>query len=149
MEAPARIEPRSLADYLAAMSKATFQPGMSWRVVDAKWAGIREAFREFDPAIVADFGEGELDAITADPKVIRSRKKIEAVVHNARRMLELERKHGSFRAYLRSHGGFEGTLANLRKQFKFLGEAGAYHFLYVVGEDVPPYEEWCARHNAA
>ena len=34
---------------------------------------------------------------------------------------------------------------DLRKQFKFLGEMGAYHFLWVVGEEVPPYEEWSAR----
>jgi DNA-3-methyladenine glycosylase I len=149
MHAPPRVQPTSLADYLEAMSKATFQPGMSWRVVEAKWTGIRAAFRNFDPMAVADFGEPELDAITNDPTVIRSRRKIEAVVHNARRMVELERAHGSFRAYLRSHGGFEGTLADLRKRFKFLGEAGAYHFLYVVGEDVPDYEAWCARHGAA
>ena len=149
MQAPVRIEPKSLADYLEAMSRATFQPGMSWRVVEAKWTGIRAAFCDFDAKAVADFGEAELDAITNDPKVIRNRKKIEAVVHNARRMVELERKHGSFGTYLRSNGGFEGTGVDLRKQFKFLGEMGAYHFLYVVGEDVPSYEEWCAKHGTA
>jgi hypothetical protein len=31
----------------------------------------------------------------------------------------------------------------LRKRFKFLGESGAYYFLYVVGEQVPDYEAWC------
>lgn len=149
MHAPPQIEPTSLADYLEAMSRATFQPGMSWRVVDAKWPGIRKGFRNFDPKAVAAFGEPELDALTNDPSVIRSRKKLEAVVHNARRMVELERKHGSFRAYLRSHGGFEATVADMRKQFKFLGESGAYHFLYVVQEEVPDYEEWCAKHSAA
>lgn len=148
-QAPTRVEPTSLADYLEAMSKATFQPGMSWRVVDAKWPGIKAGFLDFDARKVADFGESELDALTNDPKVIRSRKKLEAVVHNARRMVELERKHGSFRAYLRSHGGFEPAVADLRKQFKFLGEMGAFHFLYVVGEEVPSYEEWCAKHAAA
>tara|TARA_Y100000310_G_C20039435_1_gene515468 strand:- start:159 stop:344 length:186 start_codon:yes stop_codon:yes gene_type:complete len=34
---------------------------------------------------------------------------------------------------------------DLRKQFKFLGDMGAYLFLYVVGEDVLPHEEWAAR----
>ncbi|MBI4203370.1 MAG: DNA-3-methyladenine glycosylase I [Chloroflexi bacterium] len=145
--APARIEPTSLADYLEALSKATFQPGMSWRVVDAKWPGIKAAFRNFDPIAVAAFGEPELDALTNDPSVIRSRKKLEAVVHNARRMLELEGAYGSFRAYLRAQGGFEQTVAHMRKQFKFLGDMGAFHFLYVVGEEVPSYDEWCATHG--
>ena len=144
MEAPERIEPRSLADYLEVMSKATFQAGMSWRVVDTKWSGIQEAFRGFDPEAVVNFTPAELDEITNDTRVIRNRRKIEAVVENARRMLDLEAGHGSFRGYLRSHGGFEATAADLRKQFRFLGDHGAFYFLYVVGEEVPSYEEWCA-----
>ena len=42
------------------------------------------------------------------------------------------------------HGGFEGTVADLRKQFRFLGETGCYYFLYVVKEEVPDYDSWCA-----
>ena len=144
MEAPERIEPRSLAEYLEVMSKATFQAGMSWRVVDTKWPGIQEAFRGFDPEAIVNFTPAELDEITSDTRVIRNRRKIEAVVENARRMLDLEASHGSFRGYLRSHGGFEATAADLRKQFRFLGDHGAFYFLYVVGEEVPSYEEWCA-----
>ena len=34
-------------------------------------------------------------------------------------------------------------MKDLRKQFKYLGDMGAYHFLWVVGEEVPSYEEWC------
>ena len=49
-----------------------------------------------------------------------------------------------FRSYLRSHSGFEETVADMRKRFRFLGETGAYYFLWVVNEPVPPYEEWCA-----
>ena len=35
-------------------------------------------------------------------------------------------------------------MKDLRKRFGFLGETGAYYFLWVVNEDVPSYEEWCA-----
>src|SRR5207237_864961 len=38
----------------------------------------------------------------------------------------------------------ESTLADLRRQFKDLGDTGAYYFLWVVGEPVPSYDEWCA-----
>jgi len=151
-QAPERIEPRSLADYLEVMSKAVFQTGMSWKVVDNKWPGIREAFRGFDPAAVAALTPDDLDALTRDPRVIRNRRKIEATVDNAHQMLELERQHGTpstgsgqgFRAYLRSHDGFEGTVKDLRKRFKFLGDLGCYYFLWVVNEEVPSYEDWCA-----
>ena len=140
---PKQIVPRRLGDYLEVMSKAVFQSGMSWRVVDKKWPGIREAFRSFDAGAVADLAPDEVDALAADSRVIRHRRKLEAVVQNAQRMLELEAQHDGFRAYLRSHDGFEATVADLRKNFRFLGDTGAYYFLYVVGETVPSYEDWC------
>ena len=142
--APEKIQPRTLADYLEVMSKAVFQTGISWRVVEYKWPGIREAFRNFDPSAIVALTPDELDHLAADPRVIRNRRKIEAIVENANSMLELERRHGAFRSYLRSHGGFEGTVADLRKRFKFLGDMSSYYFLWVVDEEVPSYEDWCA-----
>ena len=144
MQAPERIEPQGSADYLEVMSRSVFQAGISWKVVGHKWPGTKAAFRGFDPQAIAAFTERDLDELTSDTRIIRNRRKIEAIVLNAVKMLELEKRHGSFRAYLRSHGGFEQTVADLRKQFRFLGDMGAYHFLYVVGEEVPSYHEWCA-----
>ncbi len=142
--APDQIEPKTLGDYLEVMSKAVFQSGMSWHVVETKWPGIRDGFRGFDAQAVATMGEPDVDALATDTRVIRNRRKLAAVVENANRMIELEAQHGTFRAYLRSHDGFAATVSDLRKQFKFLGETGSYFFLYVVGEQVPPYEEWQA-----
>jgi 3-methyladenine DNA glycosylase Tag len=142
--APEKIQPTSLADYLEVMSKAVFQTGISWKVVENKWPGIREAFRGFDPGAIVALTPDELDDLAADTRIIRNRRKIEAIVENANSMLELERRHGAFRSYLRSHGGFEETVKDLRKRFKFMGDTGAYYFLWVVNEDVPPYEDWCA-----
>jgi hypothetical protein len=144
MEAPEQIDARGLADYLDVMSKAVFQSGMSWQVVNAKWAGTREAFHGFDPDLVANLSPDEIDALARDTRLIRNRRKIEGVVQNARRMIELERDHGSFKAYLESHGDFEAVTKDLRKRFKFLGDFGAYYFLYVVREPVPDYHAWCA-----
>ena len=144
MEAPERVQINSLGDYLEVMSKAVFQTGISWRVVESKWPEIREALHGFDPEVIADFAEPELDALGQDKRVIRNRRKLEAIVGNARRMLELDKSHGGFRNYLRSHDSFEDTVKDLRKQFKFLGETGSYFFLYVVGEEVPAHEEYVA-----
>jgi len=141
--APQQIVPQRTGDYLEVMSKAIFQTGISWKVVENKWPGIHDAFRGFDHRLVASLTEAELADLSADPRVIRNRRKIEAIVDNARTMLDLEEQHGSFKNYLRSHGDFEKTVADLRKQFKFMGETGAFYFLYVVGEEVPSYEDWC------
>ena len=141
MTSPQQIEPKSLGDYLEVMSKAVFQSGMSWRVVNAKWPTIREAMCEFDVHAVATLSEDDLEEPAQDTRVIRNRRKLAAIVGNAQRIIDLDEEHGSFKDYLRSHADFDATVKNLRKQFKFLGETGCYVFLYVVGEEVPPYDE--------
>ncbi|HZA24697.1 MAG TPA: DNA-3-methyladenine glycosylase I [Dehalococcoidia bacterium] len=147
MQVPERIQPKGLADYLDVMGKAMFQSGISWRVVESKWPGTREALQDFNPRTIATLTDADLDELAKDTRLIRNRRKLAALVDNARRMLELEEDHGSFQNYLRSHGGFEGTLKDIRKQFKYMGDAGTFYFLWVVGEDVPDYEEWCKSHH--
>ncbi|HJM76067.1 MAG TPA: DNA-3-methyladenine glycosylase I [Dehalococcoidia bacterium] len=106
---PPQIVPTSLRDYLDAMSKPVFQSGMSWKVVNSKWGTTREAFSDFDPDTVAAFGESDIDRLAEDTRVIRNRRKLQAVANNAARMVELEAEHGSFGDYLRSHQSFDAT----------------------------------------
>ena len=49
MEPPQQITPTKLADYLEVMTKAVFEGGINWKVIENKWPGFREAFHEFDP----------------------------------------------------------------------------------------------------
>lgn len=140
--APPQIRPKRLGDYLEAMSKSVFQSGISWDVVNAKWPTIVEALDGFDAEKVAGYEDEQLDALVQDTRVIRSRQKLAAIIHNANRMIELDREHGSFKKYLKSHGDFEATVKSLRKEFKYVGDSGAYVFLYVVGEPVPEHEAW-------
>jgi DNA-3-methyladenine glycosylase I len=144
---PEQIQPTSLNDYLEVMSKAVFQSGMSWKVVDAKWEGIQEAFNGFDVQQVAAFDDRKLETLSNDKRVIRNVRKLSAIVSNARKMIELDDQYGSFRDYLRAYGGFDGTLKALREDFKFLGPTGIYYFLYVVGEQVPPHDEFEATYR--
>jgi DNA-3-methyladenine glycosylase I len=90
-----------------------------------------------------------VDKLVADERMIRSRSKIEATVGNAETMLELDEEYGGFKRYLRSHGDFEATVKDLRKRFKFLGDHGAYRFLWIVGEKVPSYPEWAESRGIA
>ncbi|MGH2712187.1 MAG: DNA-3-methyladenine glycosylase I [Actinomycetota bacterium] len=143
--APAQVKVKGLADYLEVLTKAVFQAGISWRVIESKWDGFREAFHGFDVERVAGLGAKDIDKLAADTRIVRNRKKIEATVENARTMLELDVEHGGFRKYLRSFGGFEELVADLRKHFRWLGDMGAYYWLYVVGEQVPSHDEWMAR----
>lgn len=143
MEAPQQIQPGGLGDYLEVMSKAVFQTGISWQVVEKKWPALREAMRNFEPLAVASLDGAEMEALVQDARVIRNRRKLEAIVDNARQMLDIEEEHAGFQNYLRSHGGFEATVADLRKRFMFMGDTGAYYFLWCVSEEVPDYHDWC------
>ena len=138
--------PATLAGYLEAMSRPVFMTGMSWSVVEAKWDGISDAFLGFDPERVAHLTPADVDRLAGDPRVIRNRKKIEAIVTNAERMIELDREPGGFEGYLATRGSFEETVAALRADFRFLGESGAYIFLYAVDQPVPSHEEWARTH---
>jgi 3-methyladenine DNA glycosylase Tag len=147
MEAPLKIKPESLSDYLEVMSKAVFQTGISWKIVETKWPGIKDAFKGFDPLIISRFSITEIDNLLEDKRIIRNRRKVEAIISNAKSIMELDKSYGSFPKYLKTFNSFEEVSKDLRKQFKFLGELGAYYFLWVVSEPVPSYEEWSSQHG--
>jgi len=115
-------------------------------VVDAKWPTIKPAFRGFNVERVARMGDREIDKLASDPRVIRSRPKIAAVVHNARVILDLERE-GGFRKHLRSFDDYEELATDLKKRFKFVGDSGTYHFLWTVSETVPDWHDWAKAHG--
>jgi len=77
-----------------------FQAGLSWLTILKKRARLREVFAGFEPARVARFGAGDVERLLADPGIVRHRGKIEAVIHNARRALELQDRAGSLAAFV-------------------------------------------------
>lgn len=149
MEAPRQITPAKLADYFEVLTKAVFQSGITWRVVEAKWEGTRAAFHDFDAQAVAGLTPGDVEALVEDPRVIRNRRKIEATVENAGMMLKLDQEAGGFGRWLSAHDDYDDTVADLKSHFRFMGDMGAYFFLYVVGRPVPAHEEWMAAHRPA
>ena len=144
---PEQIDAQSLDDYLEIMAKVVFESGMSWKVVENKWPGIREAFHNFDILTVADMAPPEIEQLAQDTRVIRNRRKLEAIVSNARKMLDLEAEHGSFKQYLSSFADFDDAIKAMKKDFKFLGVFGTYYFLYVVKWPVPPHDEFQAKYR--
>jgi DNA-3-methyladenine glycosylase I len=66
-----------------------FQAGLSWYTILRKRAAFRRAFAGFEPARIAAFGEDDVVRLLADASIVRSRRKIEATIANARAMLAL------------------------------------------------------------
>lgn len=76
------------------LSLEAFQAGLSWELVLRKREGFRAAFAGFDPERVAEFGEGDVEKLLENPEIIRNRRKIEAVIRNARAVLVLREDGG-------------------------------------------------------
>jgi 3-methyladenine DNA glycosylase Tag len=140
--APDKINPKALNDYLEIMTKAAFQSGMSWKVIEAKWDGFKEAFDGFDPEHVAGMDEHDVDQLVQDTRIVRNRRKIQATIHNADTMLRLSGGTVSgFQEWLRSFDDYESLQKAIRKEFKFMGPSGIYMWLWVVDEEVPDYHD--------
>src|SRR3546814_12374671 len=69
-----------------------FQSGLSWRTILDKREGFRRAFANFDIDTVARYTSADVEALVADADIVRHRGKIEAVINNARRAQEKDRK---------------------------------------------------------
>ena len=138
---PPQYDARTPDDYLEHLSKSVFQAGISWRVVNAKWPDIKAAMHGFKAQRVAKLSERDIDALAKDERMIRSRPKIAAVVHNARELVAME-EDGGIRKHLRSFRDYDALESDLTKRFKFVGPSGTYHFLWSVKHPVPDWREW-------
>jgi DNA-3-methyladenine glycosylase I len=81
-----------------------FQAGLSWLTILRKRPAFRRAFDGFDFRKVASYDRRRVDALLRDAGIIRHRGKIESVIHNSRRALDLRAEFGSLAAFF---WGFE------------------------------------------
>jgi DNA-3-methyladenine glycosylase I len=72
------------------LSLEAFQSGLSWIVILRKRPAFRAAFAGFEPAAVAGFGDADVERLLGDAGIVRNRAKIEATIHNARAVLDLD-----------------------------------------------------------
>ena len=131
--------PKDDDGYFEQMSKAVFLAGLNWSVIEKKWADIRRSLANFSIDAVAKFDDSDIDRLLKDEGMIRSAKKITAIIANAQAMQQLQQEFGSFPKYLQAvkATGEEAILKDLRKRFAFLGESTAMIFLFSVGEEMP------------
>jgi DNA-3-methyladenine glycosylase I len=136
----------TLTDYVASMARAVFVSGINWKVIDAKWDGIREAFDDFDPLKVAAYTPVDVDRLMTDARIIRNRKKIKAIVRNTGELINVDREFGSVDKYLASFDDNDLLIKDLHKRFAFLGESVAHFFLFGVNFNYPAQEAWAKAH---
>lgn len=127
-----------------------FQSGLSWRTILVKRENFREAFHGFDYNKVAKFTAKDVDRLLRNEGIVRHRGKIEAVINNAQRAVELVKQEGSLAAYIWKFEPNSENVATpqtastspesvalskaLKKQgWKFVGPTTAYAFMQAMG----------------
>ncbi|MEO5373068.1 MAG: DNA-3-methyladenine glycosylase I [Alphaproteobacteria bacterium] len=128
-----------------------FQAGLSWLIVLKRRPAFRTAFHGFDPVVVAAFDDDDLARLMADASIIRNRRKIEAIIANARRVVDLQATHGSFAAWIEGERrDADGHLRDkaswtrvFRDTFRFMGEELVGEFLMSIGMLPGAHHEAC------
>jgi DNA-3-methyladenine glycosylase I len=142
------------------------QAGLSWLTILKKRAGYRRAFCGFDPECIARFDSKQVEALLADPGIVRNRLKVEAAVGNARAYLRLVQEDESLGRLLWRYVGHDPRQTMRRnlaevpartpesdamsralraRGFKFVGSTICYAFMQAVGM-VNDHVTDCFRH---
>jgi DNA-3-methyladenine glycosylase I len=76
-----------------------FQSGLSWLTILRKRDRFREVFHGFDFERIARMNKRDVNRLVKDAGIIRHRGKIESVLNNAKRAMEMAETHGSLGAF--------------------------------------------------
>lgn len=136
------------------LSLEVMQCGLNWMMMLKKREIFRQCFADFDFEKVALFDEADVQRIMETPNMIRSERKIRAIINNARCFQAIRAQFGSFDAYLWGFTDGETYLypkhqqgewvaknalsdrisADLKKRgFKYLGSITVYSHLQACG----------------
>lgn len=111
------------------------QAGLSWLTVLKKRENFRRAYSGFSIDAVAAYGEVDRERLLADAGIVRNRLKVDAAIHNARRIIELRASHGSFATWLAQHHPLDkaGWVRLFKRSFRFTGGEIVGSFLMSIG----------------
>jgi DNA-3-methyladenine glycosylase I len=143
-----------------------FQAGLSWITILRKREAFRAAFADFDPEVVARFGDDDRARLMADAGIIRSNAKIDAAINGARIYLDMRDKGEDFSQFLwsftngrviknrweeiaqvpaQTEVAVQMAKALKAKGFKFTGPVIVYAFMQATGF-VNDHLTCCHRH---
>ena len=126
------------------------QAGLSWLTILKKRAAFHQAFDEFRIERVAAYGDAQRTRLLADAGIIRNRKKVDAAIENARRILTLNETHGSFADWLDAHHprSKDEWVKLFKKTFVFTGGEITGEFLMSTGYLAGAHDPDCLVYQA-
>jgi len=125
------------------------QAGLSWETILKKKEGFYKAYDNFDIQTVASYRDEDRERLKNDASIIRNRLKINAAIHNAGVILQLQKDFGSFKRWLQNHHPLskEEWVKLFKKHFKFTGGEITNEFLMSTGYLKGAHIESCSIHQ--
>lgn len=117
------------------LSLEIFQAGLSWLIVLKKRPTTFEAFDRFDVDTVAAYKARDIKRLLADPGIIRNRRKVDAIVENARRVQGLRDGNAGFAGWIEGNHPrkLDEWVKLFRRTFVFMGGEVVNEFLMSIG----------------
>lgn len=142
------------------------QCGLSWRTVLLKRETFRQCFDHFDFTKIAKYDEQKIDQILNTPNMIKSPRKVRAIISNAAAYQKIIEDYGSFDEFLWSHSDHKtivyrdhqktpvasNELSDIiskklkQRGFKYLGSITVYSHLQACGI-INDHQENCFRYE--
>ena len=91
---------QKLFEYLVLES---LQAGLSWELIIRKREVIRKCFCDFDVEKVASFDVDDIERIMHTDDMIKSLRKVNAMISNAKAFIDVQKEFGNFNKYLWSY----------------------------------------------
>ena len=142
----------------------SFQAGLSWLCVLNKREAFRRVLDNFEPSKISEYSEEKISTLLANKEIIRSRRKIEAIINNASIFLKIQKEWGSFSKYI-WHFTDNKIIKNIddnfkttsplsdeisdelrRRGMKYTGSVIIYSYLQAIGV-INDHEICCYKHN--
>ena len=155
------------------LSMECLQCGLSWDLMLKKREVFRHCFADFDFDTIAAYDDADVERILNTPGMIRSPRKVQAVINNARCYQQVREEFGSFCDYIWAFAGGKTILyqghakgampvsnglsarmsKDLKKRgFKYVGPITVYSHLQACGiindhdQDCPCYQRIVAAY---
>lgn len=142
----------------------SFQAGLSWACILNKREYFKEAFDNFDPVKISNYGEEKISILLQNKNIVRNKNKIEAIINNAKVFLSIKEEWGSFSSYIwhftngkviknkddniktESFLSREISLDLRKRGMKYTGAVIIYSYLQAIGV-IDDHEKECFKYN--
>ena len=123
--------------YLEKLTRCIFVSGFSAKVIHSKWDGFMQVFQDFDLDKLSDLEDEDWQAMTEDTRIIRNKRKIQAVRDNIAMVKFFSKEHNGFGKFILSWGGKNQVdlMKVLNEKGNQIGDNTAQYFLRYVGID--------------